>query len=87
MGPAANMKKRPSDIEKSARRIFVLVIIVVLAVIMGLDYLIRMRPTELEACARSCEAHGMQGQLIHKLTAEQTAGMHGKGPTECECRR
>jgi hypothetical protein len=87
MAKAGNMGKRPDAIEKRARRIFMLTIIVVLAAVMGLDYLIGMRPTELEACAQSCEARGMQGQLIHELTAEQTAGMHSKGPTECECRR
>jgi hypothetical protein len=87
MTKADNMGKRPNDIEKHVRGIFALTIIVVLAVIIGLNHLIGMRPTELEACARSCEARGMQGQLIHKFTAEQTAGMHGKGPTECACRR
>jgi hypothetical protein len=66
MAKAGNMGKRPGDIQTTARCIFVLVIIVVLAAVMGLDYLIGMRPTELEACARSCEARGMQGQLIHK---------------------
>lgn len=83
MANAVNINKRPSDIEKSARRIFVLVIIVVLAAIIGLDYLIGMRSTELEACSRSCEARGVQGLLIHKFTAEQNAGMHSKGPTIC----
>jgi hypothetical protein len=81
------MDKQPSDIEKGVRRIFLLTIIVVLAVIMGLNYLIGMQPSELEACTRSCEAHGLRGQLNHKFTAEQTAGMHSKGPTECKCRQ
>jgi hypothetical protein len=81
------MDERFSDIEKGARRTFLLMVIVVLALMMGLSYLIERGPSDLDACMQSCAAHGLRGQLIHRFTAEQTAGMHSKGPTECQCRQ
>lgn len=81
------MDKWLSDIEKGARRTFLLTVVVVLVLMMGLSYVIKRGPAELDACVQSCAAHGLQGQLIHKFTAEQTAGMHSKGPTECQCRQ
>lgn len=80
------MEKRFKDIQKRARLVFLLTILAVFAILIGLNYLAGTRPSELEACMQSCAPFGRQGELVHKFTAEQTAGMRGRGPTECQCR-
>jgi hypothetical protein len=80
------MDRRFKTIEKRARRTFFLAIVIVLAIMMSLGYLVGSGPSEVQACQQSCAAHGRQGELIHELTAEQTAGMRGRGRTECQCR-
>jgi len=80
------MNSRSREVEKHARRAFFLAIIVVLAIMMTLNYLIESKPSDLQVCVQTCAPYHRQGELVHKFTAEQTAGMHSRGPTECQCR-
>lgn len=74
------------EIEKRAQRVFFLAIVVVLGAMMALNYVIESKPTALQACVQTCSTYHRQGELVYKFTAEQTAGMHSRGPTECRCR-
>jgi hypothetical protein len=80
------MDSRFTEVEKRARRVFFLAIVVVLAIMMALNYLNESKPSDLQVCVQTCATYHRQGELVHKFTAEQTAGMHSRGPAECQCR-
>lgn len=72
--------------ENRARGVFFLAILVVLAIVMALNYLRKSQPSALQVCVQTCAVYNRQGELVHKFTAEQTAGVRSRGPTECQCR-
>lgn len=80
------MATRFEDVEKRARNVFFLAVIVTFAVILALNYLTASEPSDLQICVQTCAAHDRQGELVYKFSREQTAGMHGRGPVECQCR-
>jgi hypothetical protein len=80
------MDKRFKEVEKRARRVFFLAVVVVLAIMFALQYVIASKPSELQVCVQTCAAYNRQGELVYKFSAEQTAGMHSRGPMECRCR-
>jgi len=47
--------------------------------------LAKLITSEKESCNRSCAADGKPGSLAYVYSKEQTAGMRGRGPTECRC--
>lgn len=48
-------------------------------------FITKLSPSEKENCNRSCAADGKRGSLAYVYSKEQTAGMRGRGPTECRC--
>lgn len=48
-------------------------------------YLLRDVPTPEEACQRQCAVTHRSGQMVPIYPPAQTAGMRGRGPTECQC--
>ena len=80
------MKRPFREVEKRARRAFFLAIVVALSIMTALTYLIESKPSDLQACIQTCSPYNRQGELVHKFTPSQTAGMHSRGPTECQCR-
>ena len=42
-------------------------------------------PTPEETCRKQCAERNRSGRLVYVYPPEQTAGMRGKGPTNCEC--
>ena len=53
----------------------------------GVNVLLGMLPTPEENCTSYCEQKGTEGHMIHILPATTTAGMRGRGPSECKCFR
>ncbi|MNN70616.1 hypothetical protein D3C81_1864840 [compost metagenome] len=49
-------------------------------------YLSRFFPTEQEMCTARCAKENQSGYLKYVHSAQQTAGMRDKGPTQCQCR-
>lgn len=52
---------------------------------MGLSFLAGLFPSQEEDCSKRCRAVGMQGEMVPIYPAAQTAGMRGRGPSECKC--
>ena len=76
--------------ETSHRRIPVPVIVAIgfaIVVIAGLaiGYLMSQLPSPEEACRKRCAESNRSGRLVYVFPPEQTAGMRGKGPQNCEC--
>ena len=49
-------------------------------------YLSRYFPSEQAMCAATCAKENQSAYLEHIYSAQQTAGMRDKGPTQCRCR-
>ena len=80
------MDNRFREVEKRARRVFVLAMVIALMVLMGVGYLINTKPGALQACVQTCAVYHRQGELVYKYTREQISGDRYRGPTECQCR-
>lgn len=79
------MEIRKDEIDRRAKKGFLkLCVIVVIGVSVAI-YLAKLIPSEKESCTQSCAAEGKQGSLAYVYSEEQTAGMRGRGPTECRC--
>lgn len=50
-----------------------------------IGYLLSQAPSPEEACRTRCAEIKRSGRLVYEYPPEQTAGMRGKGPTNCEC--
>ena len=67
--------------DKAALKIGVIVLICLASFV----YLAKFMPNEKEVCNESCATQGKHGEVSYVLSKEQTAGMRGRGPTQCRC--
>jgi hypothetical protein len=58
---------------------------VVVSIGLVAGYFMSQVPTLEEMCRTQCAERNRSGRLVHVYPPEQTAGMRGKGPTNCEC--
>lgn len=80
------MENQFREVEKPARRVFVLAIVITLMVLTCVKYIISTKPSAQQACDETCAVYHRQGELVYKYTKEQFAGDRYRGPAECQCR-
>jgi len=56
-----------------------------MAISMGLSFVAGLFPSQEEDCSKRCRAVGMLGEMVPVYPPAQTAGMRGRGPSECKC--
>lgn len=79
------MEHLNDKVNKSAKKAFLKLCLIVVTGLGAAVYVAKLIPSEQESCNRLCAAHGKQGSLAYVYPKEQTAGMRGRGPTECRC--
>lgn len=81
------MSKNFDAVSRRAGRAAVVVGFCAAAVLFSITYFASTIPSDAAICERTCAEDGKRGELAYKYTKEQTAGMRGRGPTECRCRQ
>ena len=62
-----------------------LLLALILAVWLGLYYLLRNEPTDQQACTQTCAFQDRRGKLENVYSRVQTAGNGGRNTTTCVC--
>ena len=56
-----------------------------MALVAVIMYCVNLLPSAEQGCIEHCATLGKKGSMVNIYRWEQTAGMHGTGPTECRC--
>lgn len=79
------MEDQNDKVNKGAKKAFLKLCLIVVTGLGAAVYMAKLIPSEKASCNQSCAAHGKRGNLVYVYSKEQTAGMRGRGPTECRC--
>lgn len=79
------MEDKLDQRKKRGNVAFIKVFFIAAVAIGTINYVATLIPSEKDMCTKSCSAHDKRGLLVYKYSYAQTAGMRGRGPTECHC--
>lgn len=80
------MENASAERQRATARALICLALVVLAGMTAIVFLTRKIPSADVACTRTCAAEGKTGKRVYQYSKEQTAGMRGRGPAQCDCR-